>query len=987
MSERPLSLELDSLPIEQMRRVNALADRFEAELRAGTELSASSFVFELDDPHARLVLLRLMMLTEQELERQRSAGNGQGGSRAGDTGGAAHGAAGDATLDVVRRIPGYDIEAELGRGGMGIVYLGRQRGLNRRVALKVLYPGPKDGPELRARFRREAELVAKCRHPNLVQIYHTGEHEGVPYLALEYAEGGSLEKQLDGTPWSPKRAAELMEPLARAVADAHDQGIIHRDLKPENILLDAAGTPKVSDFGLAMFTEQDSRLTTSGDVLGTPSYMSPEQAGGHSKRLGPATDVYALGAILYELLTGRAPFKAGSPLETLRQVCEVEVVRPSDLQPKVPRDLETICLTCLSKEPGRRYASAADLAADLRRYLKNEPITARRPPPSERFGRWCRRNPWIAAFMALLAVGLGLTSWLLWKTSRAEASAVLAARRAVAEGDVARAVNDFFLTDVLAQAGVHAQAKPGAQTDPDLKVRTALDRAAGRIQGKFADKPLVEAAIRRTIGDSYHSLALYVQARSHLERARGLFLQERGPGHPDTLATLGSLAQVALDQDRLADAERLMQERIGAARAAHGDRSIETFKAEHDLAFLYVREEKYAEAEPILTRVADGQRGLLGEGGPDLLATMNTQAQLYHRQRRFDDAERMFLKVVEGRRATRGAEHPETLSAASDLALVYAEQKNYDLAERTLTDVLKILDRAFGKTHPATLDAMDSLATVLVARGRHPEAEAQLTAVLDGRRRRLGEEHSATLLAMNNLGVAYLFQQKYAAAEPLFIRLLEVRRRLLDWKQPHTVTAAIMALDDVSALHVMQRKLKEAEPLLKESLEMRRRWLGPAHAETVQSTQHLAQTLLLEQRPAEAEPLFEEVRRRRAEAPNVDDAEMARTLDNLGEVRIQQQKFAEAEQSMRACLSVRRKIAPESWELFLSRAKLGASLLGLKKYADAEPELLAGYEGMKAREASIPFEARESLHRTATWLVELYDALGKKGNADEWRKR
>jgi tetratricopeptide (TPR) repeat protein len=201
------------------------------------------------------------------------------------------------------------------------------------------------------------------------------------------------------------------------------------------------------------------------------------------------------------------------------------------------------------------------------------------------------------------------------------------------------------------------------------------------------------------------------------------------------------------------------------------------------------------------------------------------------------------------------------------------------------------------------------------------------------------------------------------------------------------VTAAIMALDDVAALHVMQRKLKEGEPLLKESLEMRRRWLGAGHPETVQATQHLAQTYLLQQRPAEAESLFEEIRRRRSETPNGDVGEMARTLDNLGEVRLQQKKFVAAEQSMRECVAVRRKMKAETWELFFSRAKLGAALLGQKKYREAERELVAGYEGMKAKEASIPQEAREALHRTAAWLVEVYEALGMQEKAEEWRKR
>ncbi len=244
----------------------------------------------------------------------------------------------------VPAIAGYEILGELGRGGMGVVYEARQIRLNRPCALKTILAGAYATPAAAARFLAEAGTVARLSHPNIVQIHHIGDHDGCTYLELEYLKGGSLAQRLDGTPWTPHQAARLVETLAHAMQDAHRQGVVHRDLKPSNVLLTAEGTPKVSDFGLAKTLEIDSGLTQSGAIMGSPSYMAPEQAEGKTKAVGTAADVYALGAILFELLTGRPPFKASTVLETLEQVKNSEPVPPSRLQPQVPRDLETICL-------------------------------------------------------------------------------------------------------------------------------------------------------------------------------------------------------------------------------------------------------------------------------------------------------------------------------------------------------------------------------------------------------------------------------------------------------------------------------------------------------------------------------------------------------------------------------------------------------------------------------------------------------------------
>jgi eukaryotic-like serine/threonine-protein kinase len=407
----------------------------------------------------------------------------------------------------VRYFGDYEILQEIARGGKGVVYKASQLSLNRVVALKMILSGQLASKADVQRFYTEAQAAANLQHPHIVPIYEVGEHQGQHYFSMEYIAAGSLADQLKGAPMPPLKAAALVETLARAIHAAHDRGIVHRDLKPANVLLTAEGLPKITDFGLAKKLDDTAGLTASHDIVGTPSYMAPEQTGGRSSEIGPATDLYALGAILYEMLTGQPPFRAATALDTILQVVSAEPVPPRQLQSKIPRDLETICLLCLRKEPSRRYASAAALAEDLARFQVGKPIEARPVGRWERAIKWARRRPAVAgltgALAAVAAIGLALVTWQ-WR-----------------ENVTARSTAD----QRREQADDASKDAERSRSEAGRQKHLALEQAAIAIRQ--------EAAARRAAYTAHVNLAQRAWQENHLSRVLALLDQDR-PKHGET---------------------------------------------------------------------------------------------------------------------------------------------------------------------------------------------------------------------------------------------------------------------------------------------------------------------------------------------------------------------------------------------------------------------------------------------------------------------
>jgi tetratricopeptide (TPR) repeat protein len=480
------------------------------------------------------------------------------------------------------QIPGYEVEALLGRGGMGVVFRARHLRLNRVVALKMALAGAYAGPHERERFQREAEAVAGLRHPSVVQIHDVGDSDGRPYFTMEFVEGGSLAQKLAGTPQPARQAAALLAILAGAVQAAHQNGIVHRDLKPANVLLSADGAPKISDFGLARRLDGEAGITRTGTAVGTPSYMAPEQAGGKTRTLGPAVDVYALGAILYELLTGRPPFRAETAAETMLQVIYQDPAPPSRLNAKVPRDLETICLKCLHKDPQRRYATAAALAEDLQRFQRGEPITARPAGVPERIGKWVRRHPTQSAMLAasvLLVVTLvGGSLWL-----------------AVQQAQRRNAIEAGLNADLKEVAGLQDRARW-------ISARAALERAEARLGSGGPDD------LRRRLDQARRDLDLVILLDTirlrRVTRGELPFYKEQANRDYQKAFRVGRLAEVQDPPQNVAARVNASAVR-GALVAALDDWSICATDKEQRTWLLEVARQADPDAEGWRMRVLD----------------------------------------------------------------------------------------------------------------------------------------------------------------------------------------------------------------------------------------------------------------------------------------------------------------------------------------------------------------------------------------------
>jgi eukaryotic-like serine/threonine-protein kinase len=907
----------------------------------------------------------------------------------------------------------YRLLRRIGAGGMGEVWLAEQiRPVHRQVALKVIKAGM-DTAHVVARFEAERQALAVMAHPAIAQVFDAGATpQGRPYFVMEYVPGEAITTYCNRHRLSTRQRIDLFLHVCDGVHHAHQKGIIHRDLKPSNILVavqDDLPVPKIIDFGLAKATTQHLTerplFTELGVMIGTPEYMSPEQAETTGLDIDTRTDVYALGIILYELLTGLLPFDPKALREKgfdemRRTIRELDAPRPStrlttlaaatksaqsrgmpvvDLARQLRGDLDWITLRAVEKDRTRRYGSVSDLAADLRRHLNNLPVLASPPGTVYRMSKFVRRH----------RIGVGVAATLIAVLVAFAATMGIQARRVARERDranreaeTAKAVNDFLQNDLLAQAGASAQARPDIKPDPDLKVRTALDRAAARIEGKFEAQPLVEASIRTTIGKTYEDLGLYPEAESHL--ARALDLRHRVLGEQDVshLTSTSDMAGLYLKEAKYEQADQLLRKSLEVSRRVLGEQHPQTLTIMSGLGRLHMMQGKHAEAEALYVKVLDGRRRVVGEQHPDTLETMDALASLYWRQGKYAQAEPVRAKVVELQRRVLGEEHPATLTSMNNLALLASYQGKYAEAEAQFIHVLEIMRRVLGDDHLETMISAGNLGIVYFRQGRYAEAETVFTKVLEQKQRVLGAEHPETLTSMNNLGVLYRVEGKYSLAEQLYLRVMDVQRRVLGDEHPNM----LLTMNGLALLYGLEGKNAQAELLYTKVLDTQRRVLGEEHPDTVSTMSNLAALYVNAGKNAEAEPLVTKAVDVRRRVLGEQHPDTMRSITSLALLYLNGERYGQAEALLRPALSSYEKIAPDGWERYNCESMLGASLTGQQKYKEAEALVTHGYEAMIQRKATIPAGSVSVLDQAGQRIVRLYRSWGKTEKAAEWTK-
>jgi tetratricopeptide (TPR) repeat protein len=793
----------------------------------------------------------------------------------------------------------YRIVRLLGEGGMGTVYEAEQEEPRRVVALKMIKPGLATPDQLR-RFRLESQALARLQHPGIAQIYESNTADTdfgpQPYFAMEFVRGLTLLRHAEKHQLNSRQRLVLMAKVCEAVQHAHQRGLIHRDLKPANILVDETGQPKILDFGVARLTQADGQppdvqvsiLTGLGQIVGTLAYMSPEQVLGDPLEVDTRSDVYSLGVIFYQLLSGRLPYEVSQRQlpEAVQTIREEEPPGLSMVDRVYRGDIETIARKALEKDKTRRYASAVDLGADIRRYLNDEPITARPPSATYQLRKFARRHRGlmasVAAVFVVLIAGIAAATAMAVRANRAQ--------------EQAQAVSDFLQDDLLAQAGASAQAGPNSSPDPHLEVRTALDRAAARIPGKFGRQPLVEASIRHTIGITYEDLGLLPEAEQQLEIALAIRRRILKENNEDTLTSMDRLAVVYRLEGKYAKAEPLRQEYLESRRRSLGDLHPSTLDAMNNLALLYRYEGKPALAEPLYIKAVDGLRRLKVVNQQSV-GTMSNLAQLYHDQAKYAQAEQLFSEAVEAAPRVMGAENPRTTIIMNNLAQVYLDEGKLGQAEALQRKVLDVDTRVLGPEHPDALMDLGNMGKILRNRGKYPEAEAAFKRVLEAQRRVSGAEHPYTLTTMNLLGTVKFCEGDYAGAEQLFTRALEGDRRVLGKEHPRTLN----------------------------------------------------------------------------------------TLVWMGRTRLQQRRYDLAETGFREALDLYRRTNPAAWERYQSESLVGQSLAGSRKYDQAEPLLISGYQGLIERRDKIPAFNQPDVDVAGDQIVRLYEDWLKPDKASEWR--
>jgi tetratricopeptide (TPR) repeat protein len=682
---------------------------------------------------------------------------------------------------------------------MGVVYLAEQvEPVERRVALKIIKLGM-DTRQIVARFETERQALAVMDHPNIAKVFDAGATEtGRPYFVMELARGIPITDYCDRHKLPTRERLELFIAVCQAVQHAHQKGVIHRDLKPSNILVviqDDRPVPKIIDFGIAKATDhrlaERTLFTEQGQLIGTPEYMSPEQAEMSGLDVDTRTDIYSLGVILYELLVGLLPFdaqklrsagfgeiqriireteppKASTRLSTQKETkAEIAAKRRTDagsLVKLLRGDLDWITMKAMAKDRTHRYSTASELAADIKRHLRHEPVSAGPPSTVYRVRKYIRRHKLgvAAAAVVMLAVLIGTAG-----TTIGLLRAVRAEKKAVEEAATAQKVSDF-LVDLFKVSD------PSEARGNTITAREILDKGASQIDRELEAQPLVRARLMETIGTVYRSLGLYEQAKPMLEKALKLKKSIYGDDNLGVADTLHNLGIIYDDQGKYEEAASFFRQSLDIRSHKLGPDDPEVARSLNSLAIVYWNQEKYAEAEPLFERSLAIKEKALGPDHPDLANTLINLGILKHTQRKYEEAEAFFRRALAISEKKLGPEHPDLGTILNNLAALYEDQGRRAEAEPLYARCLKIWEKALGPDHPDVAIAVHNLANLYRNLGRYAEAEPLYLRSLNIWEKALGPDHPYVGISLRERANLYRDQGRYADAEPLYVRSLRI---------------------------------------------------------------------------------------------------------------------------------------------------------------------------------------------------------------------
>lgn len=945
------------------------------------------------------------------------------------------------------RLGPYRVIRKLGEGGMGVVYLGVQESPQRMVALKALKPGIAAAETLR-RFEHEAQILGWLQHPGIAQIYEANMDsagEGArPFISMEYIQGKPLTDYLSSftePPLSFRNRLQLFVKICDAIAYAHQRAIIHRDLKPSNILVDESGQPKILDFGVARLLDAKQQAvtlhTSAGEVIGTLAYMSPEQAAGENREVDIRSDVYALGVILYEMMTGRLPHALAnySLFDAARVIRDEEPPPLSSINKDCRGDMDTIVRKALAKEKSRRYQSASELGADIERYLIGEPIAARRDSGwyvlSKTLKRYKIAVSVAAGFLLLITASVIALAFMYREQSqarqRAEAQTTMA-RRERDKAEAARdaelqarqeteAINDF-LQSMLSSVN------PEETMDPDIRVRDVLDTSAKLVDAKFTKQPGIAAALHETIGGTYSALGLYDRAESHhrtalrirkqmfggehLEVARSLNLlglvlhgdgrypeakqlykealamQRRllGDDHPHVASTLNNLGTLFSNTGDITGAERYLREALDIIRNTK-PADLSTYLS--NLAYLLQDKGDYAGAEALYREALAVHRERFGDNHLSSIYLQGNLASLLQDQGQYDEAELQFRKILELQRQRFAEVHPDLARSISNLAGVLVFKRDYAAAEPLFRETLAMQRELAGsKPHPNVALALHNLGVTLCQKAEYKEAQQLFREALTMRREMLGDHHGDTACTLRNFAsVLVKMKQVDKETEKMFREAVAVHRKL--YGENHTTVA--QCLEGLAELFMVRGDLEQAALLLRQALEVNRNALHNEHPVVVLSLNNLAVVLrdLGDYDAAEAaarEAL--DIRRRILSTSHLDIAKSQILLARILLKKADHASLEKAEGAFRECLRIRRACLPAGhYRIADAQSWLSECLIALERYDEAEPLLLAGYAAMKNN----PRVSGERKRRMLQEITELYEVLNKQDKAAKWRSK